>query len=451
MHKANKQALVLGGSIAGLLAARVLSQHFDQVTLIERDALTEGADSRKGAPQGRHIHALLAKGYLTLLTLFPNFKNDLLAAGAVICDIANDVYWYQGGGYSVNFQSGVDAVFISRPALEQLIRQRVLALPNVTLRAGCAVTDATISADRQQVTGVTVQDRQTNQTETLVADLVVDATGRGSALLKWLTNWGYATPSESVVEVGVSYATRTYRRTVPDDQAKAWLSVPVAPLETRGGGVFPIEGERWLVTLSGYRGDAAPTDEASFVDYARSLPAQEIYELIKNAEPLSPIAPYQYPASRRRHYEQLTRFPANLIALGDAVASFNPIYGQGMTVCALEALALDEWLRAAVQSQQAPDTIRFFQAIGKVLDTPWTLATSADTVKERPNLLDRYFDRLKKVSLHDPVVKLAFMQVAQLLLPPSALVQPKIALRVLLGGWPRGQKAQNLKTAWQGG
>ena len=204
------------------------------------------------------------------------------------------------------------------------------------------------------------------------------------------------------------------------------------------------------MTLSGYRGDAAPTDEASFVDYARNLPAQEIYELIKNAEPLSPIAPYQYPASRRRHYEQLTRFPANLIALGDAVASFNPIYGQGMTVCALEALALDEWLRAAVQSQQAPDTIRFFQAIGKVLDTPWTLATSADTVKERPNLLDRYFDRLKKVSLHDPVVKLAFMQVAQLLLPPSALVQPKIALRVLLGGWPRGQKEQNLKTAWQG-
>ena len=182
-----------------------------------------------------------------------------------------------------------------------------------------------------------------------------------------------------------------------DEQAKALLSVPVAGLETRGGGIFPIENNQWIATLSGYQGDDAPTAAQGFLDYAQSLPAPEIYELLKSAEPISTIATYQYPASRRRHYEKLTRFPANLIAVGDAVCSFNPIYGQGMTVCALEALALDEWLRTTAQQNQTPDVLGFFQLIAKVIDVPWTLATGADTIKEHPNLVDRYFNRLKKV------------------------------------------------------
>lgn len=446
MNTKNNHAIVLGGSIGGLLAARVLANHFTQVTLIERDALTQGAENRKGAPQGRHLHALLARGYQALVTLFPDFKADLLAAGAVICDIANDVRWYQGGSYSVNFKSGIDAVFISRPALEALIRERVLALPNITLRAACAVAALTTTADQQQVTGVTIHDRQTGQDETLPADLVVDATGRGSQIPKWLEALGYGTPAESVVNVGVSYATRLYRRTVSDEQAKALLSVPVAPLETRGGGVFPIEGSRWIVTLSGYQGSDAPTDEQGFMDYAQSLPAPELYELLKSVEPLSEITAYKYPASRRRHYEQLTRFPAGLIAVGDAVCSFNPIYGQGMTVCALEALTMDEWLRKARQQNEQPDSRQFLQLIAKVIDVPWTLAASADTVKAQPNLVDRYFDRLKKASQHDPVVNLAFIKVVQLLAPPASLFYPPIVARVLLGGWRNGPQ-KRLKTA----
>lgn len=440
MNAQRKHAIVLGGSIAGLLMARVLTQHFAQVTLIERDALSEAAENRKGAPQGRHIHALLAKGYQTLLALFPDFKADLLAAGAVICDISQDVNWYQGGSYAVNFKSGIDAVFISRPALEALIRRRVLALPNLILRQSCVVETLTTTADQQQVTGVMINDRQSEQDETLTADLVVDATGRGSPLPKWLVTLGYATPEESVVKVDVSYATRIYQRTVSDDQAKAWLSIPVAPLETRGGGVFPMEGNHWMVTLSGYRGEATPTDEQDFMDYAHRLPAPEIHELLKSAEPISDIATYKYPASRRRHYEKLMRFPANLIAVGDAVCSFNPIYGQGMTVCALEAMALDEWLHIGVPQNQALNSLPFFQAIAKVIDTPWALATSADSVKERPTLLDQYFTSLKKVSQHDAVVALAFIKVAQLLAPPAALLRPNIVVRVLLGGWRRGQK-----------
>ncbi|CAN5848924.1 FAD-binding monooxygenase [soil metagenome] len=448
MNAQNKHAIVLGGSIAGLLATRVLTDHFERVTLIERDALPAGAEPRKGAPQGRHLHALLAKGYQALVALFPGFKTDLLAAGAVIGDISNDVRWYQGG-YSVNFKSGIDAVFISRPTLEQLIRQRILALPNLTLRQSCAVTALTTTAEQQRVTGVMLQDRQTGQDETVTADLVVDATGRGSQIPKWLAQLGYATPAESTVNVGVSYATRLYRRTVNDDQAKALLSVPVVPLEKRGGGVFPIENSGWLVTLSGYQGDEAPTDAQGFLDYAHSLPAQEIYELLKNAEPLSEIATYTYPASRRRHYEQLTRFPVGLITVGDAVCSFNPIYGQGMTVCALEALVLDNWLCSATQQNQTPDSLQFFKLIAKVIDVPWALAKGADTVKEQPTLLDHYFNRLKKVSQHNKVVSLAFIKVVQLLAPPASLFHPQIMLRVLLGHGRSAQPQEPVNSAWR--
>ncbi|MCX6043656.1 MAG: FAD-dependent monooxygenase [Chloroflexi bacterium] len=448
MNGNNRHAIVLGGSIAGLLAARVLTEHFEQVTLIERDALPTGAEPRKGVPQGRHLHALLARGYQALVALFPGFKTDLLEAGAVISDLSNDVRWYQGG-YSVNFNSGIEAVFISRPTLEWLIRQRVVALPNLALRPSCAVTALTTTADQQQVTGVMIHDRQTNEDETVTADLVVDATGRGSHIPKWLTQLGYATPEESTVNVGVSYATRLYRRTVSDDQAKALLNVPVAPLEKRGGGVFPIEHNGWLATLTGYQDDEAPKDEQGFLAHAHSLPAQEIYELLKNAEPLSDIATYNYPASRRRHYEQLTRFPIGLITVGDAVCSFNPIYGQGMTVCALEALVLDKWLRSATQQNQPRDSRQFFTLIAKVIDVPWALAKGADTVKASPNLLDRYLNRLKKVSQHDKVVSLAFIKVVQLLAPPASLFHPRIVLRVLLGSWRRDQAKRSLKTAWR--
>ena len=445
MNKPHQQAIVLGGSIAGLLAARVLSQHFTQVTLIERDVVNDEAEYRKGSPQGRHLHALLARGYQALVTLFPGFRADLLAAGAVIGDIANDVQWYQGGHYSVNFESGINAVFISRPALERLIRQRVLALPSITLRQSCAAIAITTTTNQEKVTGVIIQDRQTGATETLTADLVIDASGRGSQLPKWLVALGYGAPTESVIDVGVSYATRFYRRTLGDEQAKAWLSVPVAGLETSGGGAFPIEGQRWIVTLSGYQGRDVPTDAQGFMDYAGSLPAAEIYELLKSAEPISEITTYQYPASRRRHYERLARFPAGLIAVGDAVCSFNPIYGQGMTVCALEALALDDWLRIAQQQNQPPDTRQFFKLIAKVIDVPWTLVVGADTVKKKRTLFDRYFERLKKVAQHDTVVALAFIKVVQLLAPPAELLQPRVIMRVLLGGWPGGQQQQSVK------
>jgi 2-polyprenyl-6-methoxyphenol hydroxylase-like FAD-dependent oxidoreductase len=437
-------AIVLGGSVAGLLAARVLSEHFTQVIIIERDTLPLEAMERKGVPQGRHLHALLARGYQIMTELFPGFRDDLLAAGALIKDISENVRLYQGR-YSIQIRTGIAAVFASRATLETLIRRRVLALANVTLRQNCAVETVHTTADGQQVTGVSVCDRQTEQTETLDAALVVDATGRGSPTLKWLTTLGYATPSESTVDVGVGYATRSYRRMVADEKADAMLVAPTTQTETRSGGCFPVDGQRWVVTLTGRFGDHPPTDEAGFLEFARTLPAPDLYQLIKNAEPLTEIVAYKYPASRRRHYEKLTRFPQRLLVMGDAVCSFNPIYGQGITVCALEAVALAEWLRTPER-----DGLAFFRRIARVIDTPWALASGADMVSTaKPGLTKRYFARVQRIAQRDPVVKLALIKVTQLLEPPTSLFQPKVLLHVLWGGWGMRQETPPAKLDWQ--
>lgn len=437
MNPQQSCAVVLGGSMAGLLAARVLSQHFDQVIIVERDRLPTAAHDRKGTPQGQHLHGLLARGYRIMNELFPGFRQDLLAAGALIGDISADVRVYQGR-YAPQIETGIEAVFASRATLESVLRQRVLALPQVTLRQNWAVEALTTTADRQRVTGVIVHDRQHDQRTTLTADLVVDATGRGSATPKWLAELGYQTPTESVVEVGVGYATRLYRRTLSDAEAQALLVMPSAECATRGAGIFPIEGQRWVVTLSGRLGDHPPTDELGFLDYAHSLPTAAVHRLITAAEALGPIVPYKYPASRWRHYEQLTRFPQGLLVMGDAVASFNPIYGQGITVCALEAVALEQWLRTATRAGKELDALHFFQQIAAVIKVPWLFATGADTATtSRPSLVSRYFALVNQAAQHDRAVKLAFIQVTQLLAPPASLFHPRILARVLRHKWRR--------------
>jgi 2-polyprenyl-6-methoxyphenol hydroxylase-like FAD-dependent oxidoreductase len=299
-----------------------------------------------------------------------------------------------------------------------------------------------MSPDQQRVTGVQIEDRRMQQVLTFEADLVVDATGRGSPTPKWLTALGYTAPEEEIVKVGVTYTTRPYRRTVGDEQALAYLCSPVSGQERRGGSVFPIDDNRWIVTLSGRHGEAAPTDEPGFLEYARSLPSQDMYHLIQSAKPAGDIVVYKYPASRRRRYELLQHLPARLVVIGDAVCSFNPVYGQGMTVAALEAVTLQGWWQAAVARGQEPDSLDFFQAIAQVIETPWKLSTEAEKEflpEAQPTSwvakwLRSYFARLRQTSQHDPVVALAFIRVTQLLAPPASLFKPHIMGRVLFAG-----------------
>jgi flavin-dependent dehydrogenase len=291
------------------------------------------------------------------------------------------------------------------------------------------------SVDRAAVTGATVRNRAQGQIEHLAADLVVDATGRGSQAPKWLSALGYAAPDEAQVKVDVGYTTRTYRRD-PADRVGC-IATEEAPAGKRLGMAFPAEGDRWIVLQGGMLGDHAPHDERGFLDFARGLPTQDVYNIIKDAEPLTDFAIHKFPYSRRRYYERLKRLPANFVAVGDAVCSFNPIYGQGMTVAAIEAQQLGMWLR----SDRARDPRRFLKQIAKIVDVPWMLAVGEDfrypqvtgPKSRETDLLNAYSARLHRAATHDPVVLTAFLKVAHLLAPPTSLFHPRVAVRIFFG------------------
>jgi 2-polyprenyl-6-methoxyphenol hydroxylase-like FAD-dependent oxidoreductase len=431
-------AVVIGGSIAGLLAAHVLADHFERVTLIERDGVSDGVTQRKGVPQARHGHHLLSKGFATMSRRFPDLAGALVADGATLVDLCTDTRFSRLGQSMVRFPSDMHIPLATRPFLEAHLRRFVLERDNLVLLEECSVSGLIGSRENARVAGVIVKHRSTPQNPVeLPADLVVDASGRGSRTPRWLEALGYERPDENTITVDIGYTSRVYR--APQDSlqgAKAFFLMPTPPHETRGGVMTLIEGGDWLVTLAGWLGDHPPADESGFLAYARSLPAPEIGRAIRHAEPLSDIAVHKFPSSLRRRYERLTHFPTGLIVLGDALCSFNPVYGQGMTVAALESEILDACLRQGHHEGDLPR--RFFQRAAQVIETPWQMATGVDLQypqigAARPfasRLMSMYIQRLQHGMMTDPVLARAFLEVMQLLRPPTSLFEPRIVARV---------------------
>lgn len=436
-HKTD-QAIVIGGSISGLLTARILSDHFAQVTIIERDPIHDHPESRKGQPQTRHLHALLASGFQILQRLFPGIEKEMEAGGAIIGDQGASMRWYHFGVWKKQFESGLRGCLVSRPFLEWHVRGRVLALPNVRFLAPCEVKTILTTPNQDQVIGVNIVHREeTHREETLTADLVVDCAGRGSSALKWLEEWGYDSPQESRVKVNFAYSTRIYRRR-PTDLPNANL-IMIAPMPPHKSGVYmyPIEGDRWIVTAGGFLGIEPPTDEIGFLEYIRNLPVPDVYNIISRAEPLSDIVPYKFPFSLRRHYEKLNRFPAGYLVLGDAMASFNPIYGQGMTSAAMQAVVLEKLLQT--EGYRSDTWRRYFKQAAKVVDIPWQLAVGEDfrwAETEGPkapgtDLINRYVAHLYRMMADDTMVYHQFLRVMNLLDSPTSLMHPRILWRAL--------------------
>ncbi len=427
-------AVVIGASISGLLAARVLSAHFDYVTVYDRDVLPTDVDNRRGVPQGRHGHGLLASGLRGLKALFPMLEQDLLRGGAVPGDVIGNLRWFQHGHYKAQFSSGMDGLLLSRPLLEVTVRQQVEQLVNVTIEGSTRVMGLRVSDGC--VEGLEVQ-RAGEKPVIVTADLVVDAGGRGSRTPAWLEEHGFEKPQVDEVSVGIGYTTRTFRR-LPTDLGgdMGIILAPKPPREMRVGFMLAMEGNRWIVSMGGWLGNHCPVDPEGFVEFARSLARPDIYEVISRAEPLTDAVTYSFPSNLRRRYELLTRFPNNFLVMGDAACSFNPLYGQGMSVAVLEALALRTCLE---QEPSCADVWRpFFKAMGPIIDGPWMIAAGSDFAFDgvtgpRPRgvgLVNWYLDRVHTAASTNRTVCRAFFDVANLLAPASSLFRPSMVARV---------------------
>ena len=450
-----RHAVVIGAGIAGLTAAQVLADHFEQVTVLERDRLPDTAADRAGTPQALHVHGLLAGGLNALTALFAGFEDELVGAGAVALRGGLDIRVERPGYDPFPMRDlGVLTYAVSRPAIELLLRRRLLQQAHVRLLAQCRVLEIS-SATRPgvdgaaaiTVTGVRCQGGDQGggaSTRLLPADLVVDASGRGALTLALLRAAGYPAPAVTRIGVDIGYATATYE--IPaDDKRRGWLGVmtfPKAPQSSRGALMLPLEGGRWMLSLGGRGADKPAGDEAGFLEFARQLRTPTIYNAIRGARRVGDIARYVFPHSQRRHFERMPAFPRGLLPVGDAVCSFNPIYGQGMSVAAQEAVLLR---RVLAHSSNATDPLAglaaaFFSGLQPLLDTPWAMAAIPDfifpdTTGERPPDLDRtlkFAFALLRLAARKPDVHKLVLEVQHLLKPRSAYRRPLLMARVLL-------------------
>lgn len=447
----NKHALVIGGSIAGLLAARVLAEYFELVTIVEQDCIPETPEPRRGVPQSCQVHVLLVQGQRILEQLFPGLEAELTKAGASNVDWTADCSMLGFIGWEPRFESGLITRTCSRNLLEWLVRRRLAAYSNIRFLENCQAVGLLPNTSQTRVIGVRVryhnypQQNASAAEAALSANFVVDASGRNSQAPRWLEAIGYSAPQETLINSFLGYASRWYQRPaslVADSQSL--LLWPKPPNSSRAGMLYPIEGDRWIVSVTGVGRDYPPTDENGFLEFTRSLRSSILYQAIKNAQPLSPIYAYRGTENRQRHYERLSRWPDGFVAIGDAVCAFNPIYGQGMTVAAMGALTLAQCLKQQYQSQANSDLAgiaqRFQRKLAKVNAIPWMMATGEDlrwstTEGGQPSRINRlmhwYLDRVRLVTTENPNALKAFMEVLHLVKPPTTLFQLDILASVL--------------------
>ena len=432
-----EHAVVLGASMAGLLTARVLSESFSQVTVIERDVLPAGAGQRRGVPQGRHLHALLCRGGQILDDLFPGLTKQVAEAGAPVGDLLGNIRWFLSGHRLAQVDIGQPLLFATRPMLEAHVRSLVKGLSGVTFLEGRDIIGPVAAGNKRRVTGVRVRS-EGGAEDVIDADLVVDTTGRASRTPVWLEELGYARPVADKVTVDVAYATRTYRLP-PDVLGTDQLIMNFwTPDHPRAAGLEKTD-DRFILTAAGLLGDHPPTDPKGFDAFVASLKFPDIPEAIRAGEPLDDPVAFRYPANVRQRYERIRDFPDGFLVLGDAVCAFNPIYGQGMTSAALQANAL----RGLLASGQPLTWRRHFQAMAKAVDDPWTISTSNDlafsgvTGRRTPlvRVVNAYLPRLHELGERDPEAAAAFLRIVGLLEPPATMLRPGLALRVMTRRW----------------
>jgi 2-polyprenyl-6-methoxyphenol hydroxylase-like FAD-dependent oxidoreductase len=436
-----KQAVVVGAGMAGLPAARALADYFEHVVVLERDTLPVDASHRTGTPQGRHTHALLGGGQRALGDLFPGFEEDLAGAGAVPVRIGLE-FRFETPGFDPFPQRdlGWDAYAMSRPLIEFIVRQRVRQLDNITIREHCRALELVSSSDGAVVSAIRFENRG-GEAETLMAELIVEASGRGYLTSSVLDSIGRPRPEDTIIGVDITYATAVFA--VPDDAPTDWKAVLTFDSPAEGGAaavMAPLEHNRWIVTLIGRHGEKPPGDRNGFLDFARQLRTPTIHNALRKAEQLGEVTRFGFPASFRRHFDRLDEFPRGLLPFGDAICRFNPVHGQGMSVAAQEASLLHELLqkRLGEPDPLAGLAVTFFAEAATLIETPWALAAVPDlahtrTEGHRPEDLQQRLEfgaGLNRLAAQDAAVHKLMLEVLHLLKPQSMLQEPELVERV---------------------
>ena len=427
-----EKAIVIGGSISGLLAARVLSDYFKEVILIEKDNCIDNGKVRIGTPQANHIHILLVKGREILQDFFPELEGDLLKKGANKIDFLNNSRYHLPSGWAPKFNSGIITFACTRTLLENTIRHQIKKISKIKIEQGKQI----ISFVLEKSNRISLK---TKDGKVIHGDLIVDCTGRNTKTPSWLEDIGFSKIRETKIDSFVRYSTRRY---VPSKKDREWkmlviLNKPIT--NPRLGGIYPIEDGKWLVGLYSIGKNYPPTDEKGFLEFAKHLENRELYDALKDAVPDSEIYGYQVQGSRKYHYEEMSQWPENFIVLGDAVSIFNPYYGQGITSAALGAKVLDDMLKN--HKMKNDFTRKFQKRLATSVSLPWILGTSEDlrwptTVGKKPNIITRMVqNHAQKVLLLSPKSTLAaksFQQMMHMIKSPAIIFHPVILLQLIV-------------------
>ncbi|MCE5288927.1 MAG: FAD-dependent monooxygenase [Nocardiaceae bacterium] len=436
MPKLGDHAVVLGASMGGLLCARVLSDFYAKVTIIERDNLPTAPENRRGVPQGRHAHALSPAGAKIIGEMFPGLTNQLVADGVpAVLDGDLSRLFFRINGYTLCrngfFRRPEDTYSVSRPFLEAQVRDRIRGLDRITILDGHEFEDFVIEDKR--VSGVTVVDKSTSTERTLSADLVVDSLGRAGKTPAFLEKHGFGRPLEDHVVVRVTYATQLLR--LPEGSLSQHFNI-IGPTPDRptGFALFGYENNTWIFTVIGMVGIQVEPEFGAMRDFVSTFAPADMLKALGQAETIAEPARHKFPSSQWRRYDKLRTLPDGLIVTGDAICSFNPIYGQGMSVAALDAQALQKCLSKGTGNLPR----RFFKATSSHIMKAWQTSTGADLgipgtegpLTRQVKFINSYMERYLRAAQSDPVLAEKFYRVTGLLDHPATLMKPSIMARV---------------------
>ncbi|HXO13331.1 MAG TPA: 2-polyprenyl-6-methoxyphenol hydroxylase-like oxidoreductase [Mycobacterium sp.] len=440
MPASDQTAVVLGASIAGLLAARVLADFYGTVKVVERDVLPEQPVTRRGVPQGALPHIAAARGMQIMSDLFPGLPDELVAGGARVWndgDLSRLSMSFSGHPFqrsgTIPDPQAIVVYYAHRTFLEWSVRRRVLAIPNIEMLDGHDAVRLTSTPGHERVTGIVMAERESGAETHVAADLVVDATGRGSRTPVFLDQLGYGRPREDELKVHVTYAGLPVR--MPAGTVREFITL-VGPLPTRprGFAMFAGEGDTYMLAIQTLAGRKVPTDYAGLLDCVADMVSPDVLAVIRRAEPLADVTQYRFPSNRWRRYDQMKRTPGGLIVMGDAFCNFNPLYGQGMSVAAMESLIL----RDCLQNGDKDLPRRFFHRCAKELRGPWRSAVSSDL--SLPQIAGKrsvsvrignaYLERVLIATENDRLLVQQFLRVMYLIDPVSRLFRPSTMLRV---------------------